>query len=86
MLRSIIIGVAATGLLAAGALSAVAANRHGNAVSDLARGTALTSEAKGETVSALAGTKSSAKEAAGADADEANDQAESGDNDATATR
>src|SRR5437868_2844112 len=82
MLRSIIIAVVATGLLAAGALTALAANSHGNAVSDLARGTALTSEAKGDAVSALAGTKSSAKKAAGADADEANDEVDSADNDA----
>jgi hypothetical protein len=82
MLRSIIIGVVATGLLATGALTALAANSHGIAVSDLARGTALTSEAKGDAVSAQAGTKSSAKKAARTDADEANDEAGSGDNDA----
>ncbi|TME24846.1 MAG: hypothetical protein E6I68_03980 [Chloroflexi bacterium] len=60
MLRSIMIAAAAAGLLAVGALTAVAATSHGKPVSDLARSTTLSGEAKGDAVNALASTKSDA--------------------------
>ena len=63
MFRSILIAAAAAGLLAVGALTAAAANSHGKAVSDLARSTTLTGEAKGDAVSTLASTKSEAAKA-----------------------
>jgi len=72
MLRSIMIAAAATGLLAVGALTAVAANSHGKPVSDLARSTTLAGEAKGDEVSKLASTKS---DAAKAEADDTQDAA-----------
>ena len=67
MFRSILIAAAAAGLLAVGALTAAAANSHGRPVSDLARSTTLTGEAKGDAVSTLASTKSDAAKAARAD-------------------
>ena len=85
MFRSIWIAAGAAALLAVGALTAVAANSHGKAVSTLAASTTLTGEAKGDAISTLASTKSDVANAAaraGADADEANDEAEDGDNDA----
>ena len=72
MLRSIMIAAAAAGLLAVGALTAVAANSHGKPVSDLARSTTLAGEAKGDAVSKLASTKS---DAAKAEADDTQDAA-----------
>ena len=60
MLRSIMIAAAAAGLLAAGALTAVAANSHGKSVSNLARSTTLSGQGKGDAVHTLASTKSDA--------------------------
>jgi len=60
MLRSIMIAAAAAGLLAVGALTAVAATSHGKPVSDLARSTTLSGAAKGDAVKTLASTKSDA--------------------------
>ena len=54
MLRSILIGVAAAGLLIAGALTGLASNSHGTAVRHLATSSTLKGEAKGDAVSALA--------------------------------
>ena len=54
MLRSILIGVAAAGLLIAGALSGLASNSHGTAVSRLATGTTLKGDARGDAISTLA--------------------------------
>src|SRR6266567_139308 len=66
MLRSIMIAAAAAGLLAVGALSAVAGNSHGKAVSTLATSTTL----KGDAISTLASAKGEAKsDAAKADAE-----------------
>ncbi len=92
MFRSIMIAAAASGLLAVGALSAVAGNSHGKAVSTLAKTTTLTGEAKGDAISALASAKGEAKsDAAKADAEadkaareaeKAADKAAKGDRDA----
>jgi hypothetical protein len=69
MLRLIMVVAAAVGLLAVGALSAVAGNSHGKAVSTLATGTTLKGEAKGDAISALASARGEAKsDAARADA------------------
>jgi hypothetical protein len=57
MLRSIWIAAGAAVLLAAGALTAVAANSHGKAVSTLATSTTLKGEAKGDAISILAGAR-----------------------------
>jgi hypothetical protein len=83
MFRSISIALAAAGVLAVGALSAVAANAHGSSVSRLATTTALKAEAKGDAVSALASAKSEAKtdveandEAADATSDAADEAAD----------
>src|SRR5947209_8033211 len=84
MLRSIMIAAAATGLLAVGALTAAAANSHGNAVSDLARSTTLKGEAKGDAVSTLASSTGTAKSAA-AKADSAADAVARAADDATAS-
>ena len=93
MFRSIWIAAGAAVLLAVGALTAVAANSHGKAVSTLASGTKLTGEAKGDAISTLASAKTDAKadaaardaeadaDAASKDADESSDTAET-DNDA----
>lgn len=61
MLRLILIAAAAAGLLAVGALSAVAGNSHGKAVSTLATSTTLKGEAKGDAISTLASVKGEAK-------------------------
>ena len=53
MLRLILIAAAAAGLLAVGALSAVAGNSHGKAVSTLATSTTLKGETKGDAISTL---------------------------------
>ncbi len=69
MLRLMVTAAAAAGLLAVGALTAVAANSHGKAVSTLATTTMLKGEAKGDAISALASAKGEAKsDAAKADA------------------
>ncbi len=60
MLRSIWIAAGAAVLLAVGALTAVAANSHGKAVSTLATSTTLKGEARGDAVSALARAKGDA--------------------------
>ena len=94
MLRLIMIAAAAAGLLAVGALSALAANSHGKPVSTLATSTALKGEAKGDAISTLARAKGEAKsdaaktkaadtdvEAPDEDADETTDEDDSDDND-----
>ena len=57
MLRSILIAAAAVALALTGALTAIAANTHGKAVSHLAATTTATAEARGDAVSALASSK-----------------------------
>src|SRR5438094_829619 len=84
MLRSIMIAAAAAGLLAVGALTAVAANSHGKSVSDRARSTTLKAEAKGDAVSTLASAKGEAKSDA-AKADAAADAVARAADDATAS-
>ena len=61
MLRPVMIVAAAAGLLAVGALSAVAGNSHGKAVSTLATSTTLKGDAKGDAISALASARGEAK-------------------------
>src|SRR2546427_6471495 len=69
MLRLIMVVAAAAGLLAVGALSAVAGNSHGKAVSALATSTTLKGEARGDAISTLASARGEAKsDAAKADA------------------
>src|SRR2546422_2799746 len=70
MLRLITVVAAAAGLLAVGALSAVAGNSHGKAVSALATSTTLKGEARGDAISALASARGEAK-SDGAKADKA---------------
>src|SRR5438552_11551774 len=60
MIRSIWIAAGAAVLLAVGALTAVAANSHGNAVSTLATSTTLKGESKGDAISILARAKGDA--------------------------
>jgi hypothetical protein len=68
MLRSVFVAVTAAGLLAVGALSALAGNSHGKAVSTLATGTTL----KGDAISTLARATGELKsDAARANADAA---------------
>src|SRR2546428_3739166 len=74
MLRPIMIVAAAAGLLAVGALSAVAGNAHGKAVSTLATSTTLKGEARGAAISALASARGEAK-SDGAKADAKADKA-----------
>ncbi len=69
MLRSMMIAAAAAGLLAIGALSAMAGNAHGKAVSTLATSTTLKGEAKSDSAKAAAAAK--AAETDVEDADEA---------------
>src|SRR5438309_5375183 len=57
MFRSIWIAAGVAALLAVGALTAVAANSHGKAVSTLATGATLKGEAKGDSISTLASVK-----------------------------
>jgi hypothetical protein len=64
MLRSILIGAAAAGLLIVGALTGLASNSHGTAVRQLATSSTLKGEARGDAVSALA--KGAAQAATGA--------------------
>jgi len=73
MLRSIMIAAAAAGLLAVGALTAVAATSHGKPVSDLARSTTLSGAAKGDAVKTLASTKSDAAKNHADDTEDANE-------------
>ena len=67
MFRSIWIAAGAAVLLAVGALTAVAANSHGKAVSTLATTTTLNGEAKGDAISAMASAKGEAKSDAALD-------------------
>ena len=60
MFRSIWIAAGAAALLAVGALTAVAANSHGKAVSTLAASTTFTGEAKGDAISTRASAKGEA--------------------------
>src|ERR1700686_5745172 len=60
MFRSTWIAAGAAALLAVGALTAVAANSHGKAVSTLAASTTLTGEAKGDVIRASASAKGEA--------------------------
>jgi hypothetical protein len=84
MFRSISIALAIAGVLAVGALTAVAANAHGSSVSRQATTIALKAAAKGDAISTLARAKGQAKsdaataadtetEATDEDADEATD-------------
>jgi hypothetical protein len=61
MPRWTMVVAAAAGLLAVGALSAVAGNARGNAVSTLATGTTIKGEARGDAISALASARDQAK-------------------------
>jgi hypothetical protein len=61
MFRSISIALAIAGVLAVGALTAVAANAHGSSVSRQATTIALKAAAKGDAISTLARAKGQAK-------------------------
>ena len=69
MLRLIMVVAAAVGLIAVGALSAVAGNSHGKAVSTLAASTTLKGEARGDAIRTVTKARGEAtSDAANADA------------------